>query len=229
MANTSLPRRIRSYVRREGRITPSQQRALSELWPRYGIEPEQKLDLNTLFERQAHHMLEIGFGMGASLAELAKRHPEIDYLGIEVHRPGVGSLLMKIEQLGLKNVRIICTDAVDVMKQNIPDASLDGILLFFPDPWPKKRHHKRRIVTTEFVELVRQKLKIGGFFHMATDWEDYALYMMRVMSTHPGFSNNAGCNNFAPRPEDRPLTKFEQRGAALGHQVWDLIFTRNTS
>jgi tRNA (guanine-N7-)-methyltransferase len=228
MAVTSLQRRIRSFVRREGRITPSQRRALSELWPLYGVEPEQELDFNTLFGRQAPHVLEIGFGMGTSLAELAKRHPEIDYLGIEVHRPGVGSLLVKIDQLGLKNVHIMCTDAVDVMKQNIPDASLDGVLLFFPDPWPKKRHHKRRIVTAEFVELIRQKLKIGGLVHMATDWENYAIHMMQVLSNNPGLTNNAGFSNFAPRPADRPLTKFEQRGAALGHQVWDLIFTRNT-
>ena len=220
-------RRIRSFVRREGRLTKGQQRALSELLPRYGIKLDQgRLDLDVLFGRQAFRVLEIGFGNGASLAQIAACHPENDYLGIEVHRPGVGNLLLQIEKQGLTNIRVSNDDAVEVLEQQIPDDSLDAVYLFFPDPWHKKKHHKRRIVQPSFVQLLSRKLKTGGIFHMATDWEDYAEYMLQVMTAAEGYMNLAGEGNYIKRPEYRPLTKFEQRGQRLGHGVWDLIFEK---
>ncbi len=220
-------RRIRSFVRREGRLTKGQQRALEELFPCYGITLQQgMLDLDTLFGRQAYRVLEIGFGNGASLAEMASNHPQNDYLGIEIHRPGVGNLLLQIEKLQLNNIRISNDDAVEVLEQQIPDTSLDAVYLFFPDPWHKKKHHKRRIVQPAFVKLVQNKLKSGGIFHMATDWENYAEHMLQVMSTASGFENSASKGNYIARPEYRPLTKFEQRGHRLGHGVWDIIFKK---
>jgi tRNA (guanine-N7-)-methyltransferase len=207
-------------------MTASQHRALEELLPKYGVDDlTRPVDLDTLFARQAPRYLEIGFGNGHSLFEMARRHPDNDYIGIEVHRPGVGSLLLKIEEEQLTNLRLINHDAVEVLEQAIPDNSLNGIYLFFPDPWHKKKHNKRRIVQTGFVEQVRQKLKPGGFFHMATDWEDYALHMMETMNKARGFRNKAGEGKYAHR-EDRPLTKYERRGQKLGHGVWDLIFER---
>jgi tRNA (guanine-N7-)-methyltransferase len=220
-------RRIRSFVRREGRLTKGQQRALDELFPRYGICLQQgELDFQTLFGRQGFRVLEIGFGNGASLAEMAASHPENDYLGIEVHRPGVGNLLLQIEKQGLNNIRVSNDDAVEVLEQQIPNASLDAVYLFFPDPWHKKKHHKRRIVQPAFVQRLRRKLKMGGIFHMATDWENYAEHMLKVMSSAAGFENLAGEGNYIARPAYRPLTKFEQRGHRLGHGVWDLIFKK---
>lgn len=220
-------RRIRSFVRREGRLTKGQQRALDELFPRYGISLQQgKLDFDVLFRRNAFRVLEIGFGNGASLAEMAMNHPENDYLGIEVHRPGVGNLLLQIEKQGLNNIRVSNDDAVEVLEQQISDATLDAVYLFFPDPWHKKKHHKRRIVQPTFVQLLRRKLKPGGIFHMATDWENYAEHMQEVMSAAEGFENLAGEGNYSPRPEYRPLTKFEQRGHRLGHGIWDLVFKK---
>lgn len=220
-------RRIRSFVRREGRLTKGQQRALQELFPRYGITLQQgELDLDALFGRHAFRVLEVGFGNGASLAEMAANHPDNDYLGIEVHRPGVGNLLLQIEKQQLNNIRVSNDDAVEVLEQQIPDASLDAVYLFFPDPWHKKKHHKRRILQPAFAQLVHRKLKPGGIFHMATDWENYAEHMLAVMSTAAGFENTAGEDNYIARPEHRPLTKFEQRGHRLGHGVWDLIFKK---
>jgi len=220
-------RPIRSFVRREGRITPSQQRALTCLWPRYGLDAgEQPFDFAEIFGRQAPLVLEIGFGDGVSLLQQAQAHPENDYLGIEVHRPGAGRLLHALEEAGLDNVRVVCEDAVSVLRQNIPDRSLDAVQLFFPDPWHKKRHHKRRIVQPEFVRLVRSKLRSGGYFHLATDWEAYAQHMMDILDNAPGYRNIAGSGNFVPRPDSRPLTKFELRGQRLGHGVRDLIFER---
>jgi len=220
-------RRIRSFVRREGRLTKGQQRALAELFPRYGISLQQgALDLDALFGRQAFRILEIGFGNGVSLAEMATKHPENDYLGIEVHRPGVGNLLLQIEKQEFNNIRVSNDDAVEVLEQQIPDASLDAVYLFFPDPWHKKKHHKRRIVQPGFAQLVYRKLKPGGIFHMATDWENYAEHMLEVMSTAKGFENSAGKDNYIARPEYRPLTKFEQRGHRLGHGVRDLVFRK---
>ncbi len=220
-------RPIRSFVRREGRLTTAQRRALTELWPRFGVVPgEGGLNLEALFGRQAPCTLEIGFGDGLSLLQQAKAHPERNYLGIEVHRPGVGRMLIALERAGIENVRVVCEDAVAVLQHNIPDSSLACVQLFFPDPWPKKRHHKRRIVQPAFVQLVQQKLLPGGHFHLATDWEEYAWHMMEVLSAVPGLRNIAGPGMFSSRPVSRPLTKFEQRGQRLGHGVWDLIFER---
>lgn len=220
-------RKIRSFVRREGRLTKGQQRALNELFPIYGIENENELiDLKNEFKRDAPKILEIGFGNGHSLAQMAKEHPENDYLGIEVHRPGVGSLLLLAEEFGLSNIRILCDDAVDVLRYRIPDQSLQRVQIFFPDPWHKKRHHKRRIIQPEFITLLAKKLIPGGVLHMATDWQDYAMHMLEVLKASPDFENTSQTGNFIDRPDYRPLTRFEQRGHRLGHQVWDLIFRR---
>ena len=219
--------RIRSFVRREGRITAAQQRALQELLPIYGIEVfDQKIDLHQVFGRQAPLTLEIGFGDGMALAEMARHNLANDYLGIEVHRPGVGRLLNKLAEEKLINVRVICDDAMRVLQTCLANQALDGIYLFFPDPWPKKRHHKRRLVQTAFVDQVHRVLKVGGCIHMATDWQDYADQMLSLFSQTKGFLNTAGVGQFIPRPDYRPLTKFEQRGQRLGHGVWDLIFRR---
>jgi len=197
------------------------------LFPQHGITLQQGVvDLDILFDRQAPRILEIGFGNGASLAEMAANHPENDYLGIEVHRPGVGNLLLQIEEQALNNIRVSNDDAVEVLAQQIPDASLDAVFLFFPDPWHKRKHHKRRIVQPAFVRLLHRKLTPGGLFHMATDWENYAEHMMAVMSSADGFENTAGSGQYIARPEYRPLTKFEQRGHRLGHGVWDLVFKK---
>jgi tRNA (guanine-N7-)-methyltransferase len=220
-------RRIRSFVRREGRLTHGQQRAMDELFPRFGIEAgEGLLDLDTLFGRGAPRILEIGFGNGESLAEIARTHPDNDYLGIEVHRPGVGHLLMKIEELGLINLRVMGDDAVEILEKRIPDNSLDALYLFFPDPWHKKKHHKRRQVQPAWAQLVRRKLKIGGQLHMATDWENYAEQMLKVLSAAEGFSNTSASGGYVPKPGYRPETKFERRGLRLGHGVWDLVFEK---
>lgn len=225
--NSNLLRPIRSFVRREGRMTPSQERAFNDLWQCYGLSFESHLfDFDQIFGRKANRVLEIGFGMGQSLAEQALKNPQLDYLGIEVHRPGVGALLAAIEKNNLQNIRIICADAVEVLKHCLPDASLDLIQIFFPDPWPKRRHHKRRLIQADLVKLLHRKLKVGGKLHLATDWQDYAEQMMLVMSDAEGWENIAGKNNFSPRPEDRPLTKFEKRGEKLGHGVWDLLFRK---
>lgn len=227
MESTTPPlRHVRSFVRREGRITQSQQRALDELLPRYGVALDGVLDLDGVFGRPAPRTLEIGFGNGASLAKMASLAPEQDFLGIEVHRPGVGHLLLEIERYALGNVRVICADAVEIVEQHIALASLDRVLLFFPDPWPKTRHHKRRILQPSFVESIRERLKPGGVFHMATDWRQYAEQMLDVMEAAPGFRNSASRGAYAPKPDYRPETKFERRGLRLGHGVWDLVFVR---
>ena len=219
-------RRIRSFVRREGRITPGQQRALQECWPRYGLEADARLDLAQVFGRDAPRTLEIGFGNGASLATMAAQQPQHDFIGIEVHRPGVGHLLQLIEEQGLGNLRLMREDAVQVLQHCIADDSLDRVLLFFPDPWHKKRHHKRRIVQPDFIELLASKIRHGGRLHMATDWEDYAQHMVEVMSGSTAFRNCAASGAFVPRPEYRPVTKFEQRGQRLGHGVWDMVYEK---
>lgn len=221
-----VQRRIRSFVRRQGRMTQAQQSALERWWDQYVIAPAGVLDLDVLFKRAAPRVLEIGFGMGDSLAAMALAHPERDYLGIEVHRPGVGRLLGQLEAQGAGNVRVMCADAVEMLQRHVPDAGIDTVQLFFPDPWPKKRHHKRRIVQTEFVELLSRKLKAGGIFHVATDWEHYAEHVLAVMAQVPGFRNSAGTARYTKRPNDRPPTKFEQRGERLGHVIRDLIFVR---
>ena len=222
-----LLRRIRSFVKREGRLTEGQERALKVLFPLYGLElQDTPVNFSNIFQRTAPTILEIGFGNGSSLSEMAMNNPEQDYIGIEVHRPGVGNLLSQIEKLSLTNLRVMNEDAIDVLNKMIADGSLSAVYLFFADPWHKTRHHKRRIVQKEFVQLLRKKIKVGGVFHMATDWEAYAKHMMRVMTAAEGFSNTAGKEQYLPRPDYRPLTKFEQRGQRLGHGVWDLIFKK---
>ena len=220
-------RAIRSFVRREGRITRSQQRALDELLPALGLPADRVIDPAAVFGRIAPLTLEIGFGNGDSLATMAAADPAGDYIGVEVHRPGVGHLLLELQRRELSNVRVMCDDAVQVIRQCLPDCSLDRVLLFFPDPWPKKRHHKRRIVQPDFMELIAAKLRPGGILHMATDWEPYAGHMLEVLSGSDGFRNCAGPGNDSPRPDYRPETRFERRGQRLGHGVWDLLFERN--
>jgi tRNA (guanine-N7-)-methyltransferase len=220
-------RGIRSFVQRAGRITRAQERALAELWPQWGVGyTAARLDLDALFGREAPRVLEIGIGDGETLLALAAANPERDYLGVEVHRPGIGHCLLGIESRGLGNVRLVSHDAVEVLERQVPDASLDEVLLYFPDPWPKKRHHKRRIVQPAFVELVARKLKPGGMFHLATDWAPYAEHMLEVLRASPSFENASATGDYVPRPASRPLTKFERRGERLGHEVFDLAFTR---
>ncbi len=220
-------RSVRSFVRREGRMTPRQKQALETLWPEFGLEiTPGELDWGALFGREAPLIVEIGFGMGQSLLTLAIQNPQNNYVGIEVHKPGVGALLSGLSEHGLTNVRIIMADAKEVLEKHIPLNSLSAVLLFFPDPWPKLRHHKRRLVQPDFVECVANKLVRGGYFHMATDWENYAEHMMRVASNCHQLDNTAGVGQFTPRPESRPITKFERRGQKLGHGVWDLLFVK---
>ncbi len=224
---TTHQRRIRSFVRREGRLTTGQQRALDELFPRFGIEPsDSPIDFTAVYGREAPVILEIGFGNGDTLAQIARNNPENNYLGIEVHRPGVGHLLMRIEEYGLSNVRVMCADAVEVMQRQIADGTLEAVYLFFPDPWHKKRHHKRRQVQPEWAQLIRRKLKIGGYLHMATDWQEYAEHMLITLGNAEGFSNQSTRSDYIERPHYRPITKFELRGTRLGHGVWDLMFLR---
>ena len=225
--NGRAMRRIRSFVRRQGRLTKGQQQALETLWPVMGVEYQpEPVDLTALFGRDAPLVLEIGFGMGASLVAMAASNPHQNFLGIEVHSPGVGACLATAEEAGVSNLRVMCHDAVEVLNLMIPDNSLGMVQLFFPDPWHKARHNKRRIVQVPFAELVLRKLKLGGVFHMATDWEAYAEHMLEVMSSLDGYRNQSESNDYVPRPESRPVTKFEQRGHRLGHGVWDLMFER---
>ncbi|MGC0877515.1 tRNA (guanosine(46)-N7)-methyltransferase TrmB [Pantoea agglomerans] len=220
-------RRIRSFVRRQGRLTKGQQQALDTLWPVMGVEYQpEPVDLPALFGREAPVTLEIGFGMGASLVTMAQNTPHQNFLGIEVHAPGVGACLAAAKEADVQNLRVMCHDAVEVLEKMIPDNSLRMVQLFFPDPWHKARHNKRRIVQVPFADLVMRKLKLGGVFHMATDWEAYAEHMLEVMNSIDGYRNQSEQQNYVPRPETRPLTKFEQRGQRLGHGVWDLMFER---
>lgn len=208
-------------------MTPAQRRALEELLPRYGVPAEPAvLDFDVLFGRTAPAVLEIGFGNGEALLHMAGARPDTNFLGIEVHRPGVGQLLMGLERAGIENVRVLSADANEILTSRIADASLDAIYLFFPDPWPKLRHHKRRLVQLEFVDLVAAKLRFGGEFHIATDWQDYARHALETVAASRFFVNTAGPGHFAARPAHRPMTKFERRGQRLGHSVWDLIFRR---
>ena len=218
-------RPIRSYVLRQGRVSNAQARAHQALLPRFGIVfSNQSVDLDAVFGRAAPKILEIGFGMGETTATIAAAHPENDYLGIEVHTPGVGSLLKRIGEHGLSNLRLIQHDAVEVLRTMIAPASLDGAHIFFPDPWPKKRHHKRRLVQPDFVALLAARLKPGGYLHLATDWQEYAEQMLAVLSAEPLLENTT--EGYAPRPDYRPQTKFETRGLKLGHGVWDLVFRK---
>ncbi|MGH8286472.1 MAG: tRNA (guanosine(46)-N7)-methyltransferase TrmB [Steroidobacteraceae bacterium] len=220
-------RGIRSFVVRGGRITDAQERALSELWPRYGIDfTPAPLDFDAVFKRRAPRVVEIGFGTGENLVALATARPERDHLGIEVHRPGVGRLLLAIEKLGLANVRAICHDAVEVLDHQIPAASLDEVLILFPDPWHKKRHHKRRLIQPPFAALVANRLKAGGVLRLATDWQPYAEQMLEVLTACPELENLSGDGSFIARSHERLPTRFEKRGERLGHGVWDLAFRR---
>ncbi len=222
----TVPQRIRSFIRRQGRLTPGQQLALDSHWDKYCLDPKADYDFAQVFGRDAPLFVEIGFGNGESLARMAAANPDNDYIGIEVHRPGVGHLLMLLNQQGLNNVRIYCHDAIEIMEHKIADQSLAGVHLFFPDPWPKKKHHKRRIVRPGFVDLLVRKLKSGGYFHAATDWENYAESMLAVLSESSRLKNSSLTNDYCQCPEYRPSTKFEQRGLRLGHGVWDLIFIK---
>jgi len=227
MIESGRPRRsIRSFVRRESRITPAQQRALKDLWPRYGIEAgEAPIDFDAVFDRCAPVILEIGFGNGDALVAEAAAHPENNYIGIEVHRPGVGNLLRKLESSELKNARVMLADAKEVLAARIPEASLSGVHLFFPDPWPKQRHHKRRLVQPDFAALAMRKLVPGGYIHLATDWKDYAEHMVSVLSATPGLVAMSGLDQLT-RVASRVPTRFERRGRKLGHAVQDLVFQR---
>jgi tRNA (guanine-N7-)-methyltransferase len=218
-------RRVRSYVRRGGRITDAQARAVVELWPRYGIDfTPAVLDLDAVFGRRAERVLEIGFGNGDVLLALAAGQPHRDFLGIEVHDPGVGRVLAQAVRAGLTNLRVMRHDAVEVLEQQIPHESLDEVLIFFPDPWPKKRHHKRRLLQPAFVETLAARLRPGGVLRVATDWEPYAQQILEVLGACARLENCAPDSGFAPRPPLRPLTRFERRGERLGHSVWDLEF-----
>jgi tRNA (guanine-N7-)-methyltransferase len=218
-------RHIRSYVLRQGRVSVAQQRAIDNLQPRYGIPyVARPLDLAQTFRRTAPVILEIGFGMGDSTATIAQAHPENDYLALEVHTPGVGNLLKVIDAEQLRNIRIMQHDAVEVLRDMIGDDTLDGVHIFFPDPWHKARHNKRRLIQSPFIAQLVRKLKPGGYIHVATDWQDYAEQVLTVLSAEPLLHNTAA--DYAPRPSYRPLTKFELRGLKLGHGVWDLVFRK---
>jgi tRNA (guanine-N7-)-methyltransferase len=220
-------RRVRSFVLRSGRETAGQQRALAELWPKYGVEfSPTPLDLQALFGRKAPCMLEIGFGAGEALLEFAAAHRELDCIGIEVHRPGVGRLLLGAETASLRNLRVICHDAVEVLHQQLAPGSIDLVHIFFPDPWPKKRHHKRRLIQPPFVELLAKVLVPGGTLRLATDWEPYAQHMREVLDASTAFANVATDTGFVARSAERTLTRFERRGQRLGHGVWDLEYRR---
>ena len=219
-------RKIRSFVMRAGRLTEGQERALEEQWPVYGLELGEPFDSKEIFQREANLIVEIGFGMGDSLLEMSQANPASDFVGIEVHTPGVGRLLNNASEQDVKNLRVYRDDAVEVFNQCFADNSIDRLQLFFPDPWHKKKHHKRRIVQLEFAELVRTKLKPGGVWHMATDWEPYAEHMIEIMSVAPGYENEAGEQLYVTKPDYRPETKFERRGERLGHGVWDMRFKK---
>lgn len=227
MTGASHPRQVRSFVRRAGRQTRAQERALAELWPRFGLEPPAPgaspvLDLAAVFGRQAPCVLEIGFGNGDALVAMAAESPGMNFLGAEVHAPGVGHCLLAIERLGLANVRLVMQDAVEVLRERLPERSLAGVHLYFPDPWHKKRHHKRRLVQPEFVALLSARIAPGGYFHVATDWPDYATHIQAVMAAAPAFraAGTAGGGT-------RPRTRFEARGERLGHPIWEAVYERS--
>jgi tRNA (guanine-N7-)-methyltransferase len=220
-------RHIRSFVLRAGRMTPAQERALAELWPAYGLDVGAGApDFPVIFGRQAPRCLEIGFGVGEVIGSLAESHPHIDYVGIEVHRPGVGRLLLRAEQAQLHNLRVICQDAVEVFERAIQDESFDEILVFFPDPWHKKRHHKRRLIDPAFTASLAAKLRPEGVLRLATDWQAYAEQMLEVCNANPQLESLSADGTYVPRPDFRPPTRFERRGARLGHGVWDLAYKK---
>jgi len=219
-------RKIRSFVLRQGRLTPAQERAFTSGWPVYGVEYQKTpLDLNQTFGREgANKVLEIGFGMGDATAKIAQTLPDHDFLAVEVHAPGVGALLKHIEEDNIQNIRIVQHDAVEVLQNMVADEGLDGVHIFFPDPWHKKRHHKRRLIQAEFIRFLCSKMKVGAYLHVATDWEAYAEWVLEVLEAEPLLTNTA--KDYAEKPSYRPLTKFENRGIKLGHGVWDLVYKR---
>ena len=220
-------RKIQSFVKRSGRLTEGQKYGLNELWPEYGINPtaDNIIDFGSIFKKPQDIILEIGFGNGDSLLQMAINEPEHNFLGIEVYEAGVGRLINEAHKHNLTNLKVIKEDAVEVLKNNIASNSLSGFQLYFADPWHKKKHHKRRIVQNEFMDMMSEKLINSGFVHMATDWEHYAEQMMETLEMHAHFKNTLDAHIYSPRPERRPITKFERRGERLGHGVWDLIFT----
>lgn len=222
-----MQRTIKSFVLRAGRMSERQQHALEHSLCDFSLPLDGKpWDLHAIFHRKAETIVEIGFGMGASLVAMAKQRPEVNFIGIEVHRPGIGSLVADLRDQAIDNVRIAPFDAVEIFKHYVVDNSLAGVQIFFPDPWPKKRHHKRRLIQAEWIKQILGRLCMGGFIHCATDWQEYADHMLAVLSSEPALQNTQGNGGFSPRPTTRPLTKFELRGNRLGHGVWDLIYTR---
>jgi len=218
---------VRSYVLRGGRLTAGQERALRELWPRFGIENDDGLlDLDQLFGSNAPVILEIGFGNGEATWQMASAHPEENYIAVEVHQPGVGHLLLKIEEHGIENIRIACADATEFLRNRVPEESLGGVRIYFPDPWPKKRHHKRRIIQPSFVRALASRMRLGAILHLATDWEPYAEHMLEVIGGVEGLTNLSASDGFSDKPEWRPETKYEKRGERLGHTVKDLLFVK---
>lgn len=223
-------RRIKSFVVRSSRMTLGQKRGWSEYWESFGVETtDEALDLEKLFDNPNPVVFEIGFGMGNSLFEMARSNPSLNFLGVEVHRPGVGALLAMAGEAGLANLKLACCDANHLIDTMLPKNALHRVQLYFPDPWHKKRHHKRRLVQTEFISRLEPLLKVGGHLHMATDWEPYAAHMMTVLETSEAFKNVAGKGNYSEKPEYRPETKFERRGLSLGHGVWDLVFEKRSA
>jgi tRNA (guanine-N7-)-methyltransferase len=222
-------RPVRSFVLRGGRLTAGQKRALDEFWPRFGIEKgDSVLDFGVLFGNDGQVIMEIGFGNGDATWQMAQAHPAENYLGVDVHQPGVGHLLLKMEQHGISNIRIANDDAVEFLQGQVPGASLAGIRIYFPDPWPKKRHHKRRIIQPAFVDLLASRMCPGAILHLATDWEPYAEFMLEVMRSAGGFVNLSPTGDFCDKPEWRPETKYERRGERLGHRVRDMLFKRGS-
>lgn len=227
MNSHPLHREIKSYVLRQGKITQGQKNAITQLLPTHSIAYQpHRINLDEAFARQAPKIIEIGFGMGHATWQIAKNNQQNDYIGLEVHLPGIGALLMEANRNQVHNLKIINHDAVAVIKYMIADNSITGFHVFFPDPWHKKRHHKRRIIQAEFVNLLASKLVKNGYLHLATDWEDYAASMLAILNQTDGLTNTSPTNTYVTRPEYRPLTKFEKRGINLGHKVWDLIFTK---
>lgn len=222
-------REIKSFAKRQRRLTSRQESAMNYCWPDFGVKLEEGLlDLDALFGRKVERVLEIGFGNGDSLWQMAQSNPDIDYLAIEVHEPGIASLFVHMLENHVENIRVIQADAVTVLREHIPDDTFSRVQIYFPDPWPKKRHHKRRIIQSEFVQLLRKKMVVGGVLHCATDWQNYAEHMMEVLGVAKGFRNNVGAHQFADNAlaQLRPNTKFEKRGVDLGHDVWDLLFEK---
>jgi tRNA (guanine-N7-)-methyltransferase len=219
-------RRIRSFVLRAGRTTAAQERALTELWPAYGLDAEQPWDLTSIFGRSVRRSVEIGFGSGEVIGHLAERNPDTDFLGIEVHKSGVGRLLLQAQKSNLKNLRVACADAVDVLRDRIADDTFDEVLVFFPDPWHKKRHHKRRLIDPTFVALLARKMRLGGVLRLATDWQAYAEQMLQVCNAEPSFDSQSAQREYVARPDFRAATRFERRGERLGHGVWDLAYVK---